>query len=103
MRTLYFTLLLIFFNSSLFAQSNTLIKNVHVWDGTSNQLNKNMDVLIEGNRIKKVAKNILEPNSALVIDGSGKTLIPGLSDVHVHLALTMGMDEIRNDAHWMYN
>ena len=102
MRTLYFTLLLIFFNFGLFAQSTTLIKNVHVWDGTSNQLTKNMDVLIEDNLIKRVAKNILKPNSVTVIDGGGKTLIPGLSDVHVHLALTMGMDEIRNDAHWMY-
>ena len=102
MRTLYFTLLFIFFNFSLFAQSTTLIKNVHVWDGTSNQLNKNMDVLIEDNLIKQVAKNISVPNGAKVIDGGGKTLIPGLSDVHVHLSATMSGSELRNNAHWMY-
>jgi imidazolonepropionase-like amidohydrolase len=35
-----------------------LIKNVHVWDGTSDTLKKDTDVLIVGNKIKKVAKNI---------------------------------------------
>jgi imidazolonepropionase-like amidohydrolase len=35
-----------------------LIKNVHVWDGTSDTLQKNTDVLIVGDKIKKVAKDI---------------------------------------------
>ncbi len=102
MKTSYFILLFIFFGFYLNAQSTILIKNVNVWDGTSDDLDKNVSVLIENNLIKQVAKNIPEPQDATIIDGGNKTLIPGLSDVHVHLALTMGMDEIRNDAHWMY-
>ena len=35
----------------------TLIKNVHVWDGTSDKL-KDADVLIVGDKIKRVAKDI---------------------------------------------
>ena len=35
-----------------------LIKNVHVWDGTSDTLKKDTDVLIVRDKIRKVAKNI---------------------------------------------
>ena len=35
-----------------------LIQNVHVWDGTSDTLKKDTDVLIVGDKIKKVAKDI---------------------------------------------
>ncbi|XZE55334.1 amidohydrolase family protein [Planctomycetaceae bacterium SH139] len=35
-----------------------VIKNVHVWDGTSDTLQKDTDVLIVGDKIKQVAKNI---------------------------------------------
>lgn len=102
MKTFYFILLSAFFSFCLSAQSTTLIKNVNVWDGTSDKLEKNVSVLIENNLIKQVAKNISEPNGANIIDGGGKTLIPGLSDVHVHLSSTLGDKEVRNDAHWMY-
>jgi imidazolonepropionase-like amidohydrolase len=37
-----------------------LIKNVHVWDGTSDTLMEDTDVLVVGNKIRKVAKNIPE-------------------------------------------
>ena len=66
-----------------------LITNVNVWDGRSDKLAKNSSVLIQDNLIIKVGKNIPEYNEALVIDGGGKTLIPGLSDAHVHLSATM--------------
>ena len=96
--------ILFFFLSllSAIAQNHILIKNVNVWDGTSVQLNENMDVLIQNNLILEVAKDINAPEGATIIEGDNKTLIPGLSDMHVHLALTMGMSEIRNDADWMY-
>lgn len=102
MRTLFFILLFTFLSIGLTAQSTILIKNANIWDGTSNTLAENVDVLIENNLIRKVAKNISEPNGAKVIDASGKTLIPGLSDAHVHLSSTLGGKETRNDAHWMY-
>ena len=97
-------ILLAFLFSSLvvYSQNYILIKNVNVWDGTSNTVNKNVSVLIENNLIKTVGKNIAEPNGTTVIDGKGKTLIPGLSDAHVHLSATMSDGETRNDAHWMY-
>ncbi|RMG76995.1 MAG: amidohydrolase, partial [Bacteroidetes bacterium] len=41
-------------------------------------------VLVEGNRIKKVGANIRIPKGAKVIDCTGKTIMPGIIDVHAH-------------------
>ena len=102
MKRIYFILAFTLFSCLLSAQSSILIKNVNVWDGTSNQLKNNYSVLVEDNLIRSVERNIPEPNGALIINGVGKTLIPGLSDAHVHLQTTMSDKEIRNDADWMY-
>ncbi len=102
MNYIYTIFFLVCFTTKSYAQESILIKNVNVWNGTSTQLTKNSDVLIEGNLITKVARDIVPSNETTIIDGGGKTLIPGLSDVHVHLALTMGMSKIRNDEDWMY-
>lgn len=48
---------------------------------------RDQTVLIEGDRIVAVgpATAVEVPAGAMVIEGSGKTLIPGLVDMHVHL------------------
>ena len=102
MRSILLSFLCSIISLTVYSQNSTLIKNVNVWDGTSNTLSNNFSVLIEDNLIKTVARNISEPKGCTVIDGKGKTLIPGLSDAHVHLSATMSDSETRNDAHWMY-
>lgn len=67
------------------AKPQTLITNVNVFDGKNEKLIKNADVLIEGKLIKRIAKDIEAPNDAEVIDAGGKTMIPGLIDVHWHV------------------
>jgi len=42
------------------------------------------DVLVEGGRIAAVGRGLSIPAGVPVIDGSGKTLLPGLIDSHVH-------------------
>lgn len=42
------------------------------------------DILIEKNRIAAVGRNLAAPAGARVIDVSGKTITPGLVDVHAH-------------------
>ena len=101
MRT-YFIVLFLFCLAALQSQNHTLIENVDVWDGTSDRLQKNVQVLIADNLIERVGKNITPPEGAIVIDGKGFTLIPGLSDAHVHLSANMSAKEARNEAHWMY-
>ncbi|OWZ83391.1 metal-dependent hydrolase family protein [Natranaerobius trueperi] len=64
--------------------SKLLIKSVNIIDGDSNELQENMDVLIEGEKISKIKKTISD-NEAKQIDGTKKYLVPGLIDTHVHL------------------
>ncbi len=64
----------------------TLFTNVNVFDGKADTLAEGMDVLIEGNLIKQIGKGIKAADGAKVIDGGGRTLMPGLSDTHTHIA-----------------
>jgi imidazolonepropionase-like amidohydrolase len=75
----------------------TLFKNVHVWDGTSDGITKKINVLVEKNIIKKV--RALESDAhaeAVVIEADGRTLMPGLIDSHSHLNVLMpgGLKEL---------
>ena len=60
-----------------------LLKSAHVVDPAAG-LDEVCDVLIEGDKIAAVAPN-LEAGDATVLDMSGKYLVPGLVDMHVHL------------------
>jgi imidazolonepropionase-like amidohydrolase len=44
------------------------------------------DVLVANGRVTKIATHISAPQGATRIEGEGKFLIPGLWDMHVHLA-----------------
>ena len=78
------------------APTQFLIKNVHVWDGTSNGVTKKISVLIEGNLIKKLRASDADANvNASVIDGGGRILMPGLIDMHTHLMFQFGVPDSR--------
>jgi imidazolonepropionase-like amidohydrolase len=64
-----------------------VIRNVTVIDGTGSDPQTNMTVVIEESQITSINKegSIEYASSARVIDGTGKYLIPGLWDMHVHL------------------
>jgi imidazolonepropionase-like amidohydrolase len=93
-------LLLITAHRPVFAQDEAptqfLFTNVNVWDGTSGGLQK-ADVLIQGNLIAQVAPGIEAPSGATVIDGGGRTLMPGLIDMHSHLCFAEGVEEANSD------
>ena len=67
--------------------SQTLITNVHVFDGVNEARIENANVLIEDNLIAAVSTDPIEADGATVIDGGGRTLIPGLTDVHWHMTM----------------
>lgn len=72
--------------------SETLFRNVRVFDGTSPTLSDPTNVLVRGNLIAVVGSAALPTATTKIIDGRGRTLMPGLIDAHVHLtfgALTM--------------
>jgi len=71
------------------APQSILFHNVRVFDGTSDRLSGAMNVLIEGNLITKISPAALTPvKGAMVINGAGRTLMPGLIDNHVHLFMS---------------
>ena len=75
---IFFKLLLLFCCIGVInGQEAILIQNVNVWDGTSDDLAVGQQVLIEGNLIKTVAKEILVSQDVKRIDGQGKTLKKG--------------------------
>ena len=45
---------------------------------------ENADILLDGDKIAEVGKN-LQVNNAQVVDATGKIVMPGFVDVHNHL------------------
>jgi len=70
------------------APDRTLFTNVNVFDGTSEELAIGQNVLIEGNTIKQISAKSISAPGATIIEGKGRTLMPGLIDNHVHLVPT---------------
>ncbi len=68
------------------APSATLIRNVTIWDGDNDAAYPG-EALIEGNRIKSVARGanqIAAERAAEVIDGQSMFLMPGMVEGHCH-------------------
>jgi imidazolonepropionase-like amidohydrolase len=67
--------------------SLVVFESVRVFDGKSEALTPLVNVLVEGNKIKSISPTNIEiMPGAKRIQGNGKTLMPGLIDVHVHMA-----------------
>ena len=68
-----------------------LIQNVRIFDGTSDRLSAPSNVLVLGNLIKTISKTPIAPppgTSVRLIQGGGRTLMPGMSDMHVHIFMS---------------
>ena len=68
----------------------TLFRNVRVFDGKGGKLTEPRNVMVHGNVIERISTGA-PPSSAdarvTVIDGGGRTLMPGLIDMHWHAML----------------
>ncbi|HEX7192089.1 MAG TPA: amidohydrolase family protein [Thermoanaerobaculia bacterium] len=67
------------------------ITNAKLFDSESMQSVPNTIIVIRGNKIVAVGPNVEIPADAKRIDAAGKTVIPGLWDMHVHLGDTDGL------------
>lgn len=65
-----------------------VLTHVTIVNVSSGQLSRDQNIVIEGERITKIgdAHKVIIPAGAQVIDASGKYVIPGLWDAHVHLS-----------------
>jgi imidazolonepropionase-like amidohydrolase len=85
------------FGAAAFAQpqsaeptSPVLFENVRIFDGKSDTLSVSMNVLVRGNTIDRISKDPLpvDPGSnTTIVAGGGRTLMPGLIDMHWHTML----------------
>ena len=70
--------------------SLTVFQNVRVFDGRHVALSAPMNVLVRGNRIERIAADPIPADrsaTTVLIDGGGRTLMPGLIDAHWHAML----------------
>jgi imidazolonepropionase-like amidohydrolase len=69
--------------------ATVLFTNVNVFTGKSLVTGKGMSVLVKDGTIAGVQPGaIAAPEGAMVIEGGGRTLMPGLIDNHVHIFLS---------------
>jgi Tol biopolymer transport system component/imidazolonepropionase-like amidohydrolase len=87
----------------------TVVHAGRLFDGKSDRAQENVDILIEGNRIARVEPHRDDLHHATVIDGSNRTVLPGLIESHTHLSkgfgealgriwLAFGITSVRNPA-----
>jgi len=84
-KTLYLILLILLFNGlTSRAQNYTLlIRGGHVID-PKNNINEQMDIAVNGDKIVQIAKNIDPKSAKQVVNASGLYVTPGLVDIHSH-------------------
>ena len=80
---LAFAVLIVLPHSGVRAQQVTVLQGGTLIDGTGAAAKADTNVVIRGNRIESIgSRNI--PSDATVIDVSGKYIVPGLWDKHLH-------------------
>jgi imidazolonepropionase-like amidohydrolase len=90
------SLLLIFLTVSVsaFAQ-RTVIHCGNLIDGKTNDVQPQMTIIVEGNKIVAVEKGFSKSSATdSLIDLSSKTVMPGLIDMHVHLESETNKDQV---------
>lgn len=73
-------------------QENILIKNTTLWTNEKEGILTHVDILLKNGKIAQIGKN-LSDNTAILIDGSGKHVTPGIIDEHSHIAASQGINE----------
>jgi imidazolonepropionase-like amidohydrolase len=78
----------------------TLFQNIRIFDGKNAELSAPSNVLVRGNKIERISTEPIPTDrrgDTAIIDGGGRTLMPGLIDAHWHVALA---SIPRNIAHY---
>ena len=78
--------------------SQVYITDVDIFDGHTEKLHRNRHVLVEGNLISKISSSEINDlaSDAVIINGAGRVMVPGLIDTHSHLSLTGSPGEMRD-------
>ncbi len=71
-------------------QTTVLFQNVRVFDGRNGMLSAPANVLVRGNKIERITTADIPTDrnvGTTIVDGNGRTLMPGLSDMQWHAML----------------
>jgi len=75
-----------------------LFKNVNIFDGETDGLKLRQNLLVQGNKIKTISEAPIDVEpTAVVIEGGGRTLMPGMIDCHTHLTISENFAVIESD------
>ena len=77
----------------------TLISNVNIFDGENEKVLKNMHVLVKDNLIETISDEplaIIQTDNVTMIDGGGRTLMPGLIEGHGHVMFASDLPKFLN-------
>ena len=80
---------------SAYSQTTTVLHAARLLDIESGKLITPGEVLVEGERIAEAGSTVTHPAGATIIDLGDRTLMPGLLDVHVHLFLHPGAEDLQ--------
>ena len=82
--------------------ADLVITNARLFAGTGAGVMEGMNIAVTGDRIETISKGSIDTSGARVIDATGKTVMPGLIDTHIHLFFALapegGMLSPKNDA-----
>ena len=99
MRRLLFSAALAAIAGASLAQEGSapiLFTNVNVFDGVDEALIANANVLVKGDLIAAVSTDRIDADGATVIDGGGRTLMPGIIGCHEHVMMQLPITTLLN-------
>jgi imidazolonepropionase-like amidohydrolase len=70
-----------------------LVRDATVWTNTETGVLANADVLVREGKIVAVGADLDAPADAVVVDGAGRHLTPGIIDAHSHTAIARNVNE----------
>jgi len=69
-----------------FPSRTTVIRNVHIFTGAG-PLIRNGALLLRDGKVAEIGQTVTAPSDAVIVDGQGKYVTPGLIDTHSHLGV----------------
>lgn len=78
------------------APATVLVRNATIWTAGPQGILQNADLLVKGGKIAAVGRNLAAPAGAVVVDGTGRHVAPGIIDEHSHSAVLGNVNECTN-------
>jgi imidazolonepropionase-like amidohydrolase len=78
------------------AAPTLIVRNARIFDGRSAQLREGLELVVSAHKITALRAPGEVPAGARLIDAGGRVLVPGLIDAHVHPAIAVSLNSVRD-------